>query len=197
MTTAKALRHELFVCVLCAFAVLLFFGSPDAHGQNTKEISHHAQFWGSLNTTARVTEQYGVVADFHIRRDDFIQDPSFYFVRFGPSFWVTDRFTVTFGYAHMWKAPAQDDWDTWTNENRVYEQFQYPSKFSSVSLLHRLRNEQRWQQQVRKTTSLPASGASPTVSGILPVSRFPFPKTRVSPRLCYRTKFLYSSVQGS
>jgi hypothetical protein len=130
------------IAALCALVPCL------AHGQTEKEINEQVQVWLSLNTTARLTDKVGLIGDVHVRRNNFLQDPSFYFLRFGAHFWVTEKFTVSFGYAHMWQAPAQDDWQTWTNENRIYEQVQYSTKFGSAGVLHRVRNEQRWRQTV-------------------------------------------------
>lgn len=134
--------ETLFAGVLVTLIPLLAFA------QSEKEINEQTQFWGSVNSTTRITDLFGVVADFHIRRNDFMADSSFYFIRFGSNFWLSDRFTITFGYAHMWKAPAHEGWHTWTNENRIYQQFQYSSKLGKVSILNRFRNEQRWQDEV-------------------------------------------------
>jgi hypothetical protein len=130
------------IAALCALVPCL------AHAQSEKEINTQYQAWLSLNTTTRVTDRVGVIGDFHVRRNDFLEDPSFYFVRFGANFWVTEKFTVAFGYAHMWVAPSREDWHTWTGENRIYEQAQYATKIGSASVLHRFRNEQRWQDEV-------------------------------------------------
>lgn len=78
-----------------------------------------------------------------------MQDPSFYFIRFGSHFWVTEKFTVTAGYAHMWKAPVAEDGRTWTNEDRIYEQLQFVSSIGQTKVVQRIRNEQRWQEQVK------------------------------------------------
>ena len=65
-----------------------------------------------------------------------------------PIYWLSEKLTATLGYAHMWKAPARRDWDTWPDEERIYQQVQQASKIGSVSMLNRLRNEQRWQEKV-------------------------------------------------
>lgn len=132
----------IIVVVLNTFFVRL------AYGQNSKEINDQSQFWWSINNTIRLTDRWGIVGDFHIRRNDFLQDPSFYFVRFGSHFWLTERFAITVGYAHMWKAPDRDDLNTWSDENRIYQQLQYVSKIKNVSVLNRFRNEQRWREEV-------------------------------------------------
>jgi len=127
---------------------VLSLGPAAAGGQSAKEINAQAQFWWSLNSTTRVTDRFGVIGDFHVRRTDFVSDPSFYFVRAGANFWITERLTAALGYAHMWNAPAHEDWETWSDENRIYQQVQYATRFGSTSVLHRLRNEQRWKEVV-------------------------------------------------
>ena len=118
-----------------------------ARGEPAKQVNQQAQVWLSLNTTARVSDHWGLVGDVHVRRNDFLEDPSFYLVRVGAHRWLAQSLAVTLGYAHMWVAP-EDDGHTWTNEDRIYEQVQYASTLGRVRLLHRLRNEQRWRQEV-------------------------------------------------
>ena len=48
----------------------------------------------------------------------------------------------------MWQAPANENLNTWTDENRIYQQLQYVSKIRNVSVLNRFRNEQRWRGEV-------------------------------------------------
>jgi hypothetical protein len=120
-----------------------------AHAQDSKEINEQVQVWASLNTTIRFTDKWGGIADVHVRRNDFLQDPSFYFVRFGADYWLTEKLTLVLGYAHMWKAPSCYGCETWSNENRIYQQLQYVARFGKATVLHRLRNEQRWQQEIQ------------------------------------------------
>jgi hypothetical protein len=119
-----------------------------AQAQAVKEVNQQYQFWGSLNSTSRLTDRLGAIADFHVRRNDFLADPSFYFLRFGAHGWITEKLTVSLGYAHMWKAPGREGWQTWSNENRIYEQVQYAARLGRAQVVQRLRNEQRWQQRV-------------------------------------------------
>jgi hypothetical protein len=138
-----------------------------AQGQSAKEINQQYQFWGSLNSTTRLTDRLGAIADFHVRRNDFLADPSFYFLRFGAHGWITEKLTASLGYAHMWKAPAHEGWQTWSNENRVYEQVQYAARLGRTQVLHRLRNEQRWQQQVANDVPTGESSFSDRVRYLL------------------------------
>jgi hypothetical protein len=119
-----------------------------ANGQSAKEITQQTQFWWSLNSTLRVTNRWGVIGDFHIRRNDFVREPSFYLLRFGAHYWVTEKLTLSLGYAHMWQAPSCEACETWSNENRVYQQVQYATTLGRARVLHRVRNEQRFKQTV-------------------------------------------------
>jgi hypothetical protein len=133
---------------VCPAVFLCCLAPGYARGQSSREINEQTQFWWSLNSTSRLTDRWGVVGDFHIRRNDFIRDPSFYLLRFGANYWLSEALTLTLGYAHNWVAPAHDDWNTWTDENRIYEQIQYVGRLGSMRVLQRCRNEQRWQEVV-------------------------------------------------
>lgn len=114
-----------------------------------KVVNHQAQFWTSVNSTARLSDRWGVVADFHVRRNNFIADPSFYFARAGAAYWTGPRAYAVAGYAHMWLAVPGAEAGTWAfaDENRLYQQFQWSTPMGKNNLLQRFRNEQRWVEQ--------------------------------------------------
>lgn len=119
-----------------------------AAGQTAKETNVQVQSWWSVNSTLRLTDRFGAIGDLHLRRNDFLADPSFFLVRAGAHYWLSDSVTATLGYAHNRVAPAREDWHTWTKEDRLYQQVQYASRLGKAGLLQRLRNEQRWQEEV-------------------------------------------------
>jgi hypothetical protein len=119
-----------------------------ARAQPAREVNEQYQFWGSLNSTTRLADRWGAIADVHVRRNDFMAEPSFDFLRFGAHYWVSENLTLSLGYAHLWQAPTCDGCETWTNENRVYQQLQYVTRLGRATLLHRVRNEQRWKETV-------------------------------------------------
>jgi len=130
--------------------LLAFFSIPSIIlAQITqKEINKQQQAWVSINSTVRLTNKWGFVADIHERRNNFFKDASFHFVRVGANYWLKDNITITAGYAHLWLAPTTNGWQTFANEHRVYEQAQMVLKFSTTSMLQRLRVDQRWQQKI-------------------------------------------------
>ena len=128
--------------------VLLFPLLTLGQVHSEKEISQQIQTWVSLNTVTKFNEHWGVIADFHIRENDFFESNNFYFLRGGLGYIPTSKSMFVLGYAHMWLAPKKESWDTYANEERIYQQAQITSKIGTVSVLQRLRNEQRWQQKM-------------------------------------------------
>jgi len=116
--------------------------------QEGKTINEQSQSWLSINSTVRLTRHWGFIADLHERRTNFLSDINFNFVRAGINYWVTDNLTLTTGYGHMWVAPSTAGWKTFANEDRIYQQCQLISKLSGITMLQRIRNEQRWQQKI-------------------------------------------------
>lgn len=128
---------------------LLFFLSPIILFSQTvkeKEIKTQSQTWVSLNSVNKFCAHWGVVSDVHLRTNDFFQDNNFFILRGGIAYFPNAKFSFIAGYAHMWLAPKLSEWNTFSDENRIYQQVQMNTKFGNVSLIHRLRNEQRWQE---------------------------------------------------
>jgi len=113
-----------------------------------KDVNEQVQTWVSLNTVTKFSDHWGVVADAHIRENGFFESNNFYFLRGGVSYFPNSSVSVTGGYAHMWLAPTKEGWSTYADENRIYEQVQLTTKIGKVSVLQRLRNEQRWQEKI-------------------------------------------------
>ena len=117
-----------------------------------KEINHQTQTWVSLNNNLKLNENWSLLADFHVRRNDFINLDNFYFVRSGLAYSPNSKVLFATGYAHMWLAPSKPEWSVFSNENRIYQQAQYVSKMGEISFLQRIRNEQRWQEVIVNDT---------------------------------------------
>jgi len=127
-------------------SILLFSLSVSA--QQAKSVQKQNQFWWSINTTAQVSDKWSIIADAHIRRSNFLANNSFYFLRFGALYNVTKNFSIAAGAGHMWLANKIAATELFTNENRVYQQFQVSGNIGKVSTLNRLRTEERWVQKI-------------------------------------------------
>lgn len=113
-----------------------------------KQINTQSQSWLSVNSTQRISNKWGIVADLHYRANHLFTDPNFYFARIGANYWLKDNITITLGYAHLWLAPTKTGNHTYANENRLYQQVQMTSKIGKINVTQRLRNEQRWQEKI-------------------------------------------------
>ncbi len=114
----------------------------------TKTINTQYQSWFSVNSVLKISPQWGILADLHTRRNHFMEENSFNFARTGVQYSFDKNLSVAAGYAHLWAYPTTKDWHTIAHENRIYQQLQYSSKWKSINIIQRLRNEQRWQQKM-------------------------------------------------
>jgi hypothetical protein len=135
---------------LIGMIIILFFPNIFTFGQTTnneKQISYYNQSWFSINTTMRFTDIWGLMADFHVRKEFFFDEDYFYLVRFGAVNWINGKYPVAYGIAHLWLAPEPGN-KTWSNENRIYQQWSAIHKEGIVQILHRIRTEQRWRDVI-------------------------------------------------
>lgn len=121
--------------------------SINGHAQN-KTVNNDSQSWTSLNSTIRFSKHWGMVADAHLRRTNFLADPNFYFLRAGVQYWVNDHFSLTAGIGRMWLAPTTTNWEHFAIENRIYQQALLTNKLGTIGMLQRIRNEQRWIEKI-------------------------------------------------
>jgi hypothetical protein len=119
----------------------------------TKNVEQSVQAWISLNSVFQLTNHWSGLADLHIRRSDFVRNPSFNFIRFGARYGFNNNLKVSAGYAHLWLA-KDENWTLFLNENRIYQEFILADTFPSFSGLFRIRTEQRFFNNVEDGTSL-------------------------------------------
>ncbi|MBL7745452.1 MAG: DUF2490 domain-containing protein [Chitinophagaceae bacterium] len=142
---------NLIPAALLRVVIVVFFTgsfSLSSQAQAARQVNHQFQSWLSVNTTAHINDHWSILADAHIRRNHFMADNGFEFVRTGIQYNVDKNLSFAAGYGHMWVHPTTAGWKTVSNENRIYQQAILLSKFHGISIMQRLRNEQRWQQKI-------------------------------------------------
>lgn len=137
----RAINYTYFKVTLVALFFYCF--STAAQTPTEKQITRYNQCWTSINSTTRFSDHWGLMADFHVRTDDFYNHIYFYFFRIGAVNWINGKYPVAYGYAHLWLAPKTGD-KTWSNENRTYQQWSSSHNEGVVKVLHRIRTEERW-----------------------------------------------------
>ena len=136
--------------MISCLAIGSFFYTADLLAQTPqKEVNHQVQTWFSINSTWHLSNRWGMMADMHVRRNHGIADPSFSIIRVGADYWIHDKMIAAAGYGHMWLAPTQKNWTTTVHEHRLHQQIAFFSNSGTTSILNRIRNEQRWMQQVK------------------------------------------------
>lgn len=95
----------------------------------------------------RFNANWGMLADAHMRRENFMADPYFYLLRIGAAFWIKQKIPVAGGYAHLWQAP-KNGWNTWQNENRIFQQWSVSGREGKTGFMQRIRTEQRWKEEI-------------------------------------------------
>jgi hypothetical protein len=138
-----SLKTNLFKILVILFPIAIL---GQVHKE--KEVNQQSQYWYSINTVTKFSDHWAIIADAHIRNNEFISDNNFYLLRGGIGYIPNTKFSFVGGYAHMWLAPSNPDWSTYANENRIYQQFQMNTKSGNVSIVQRIRNEQRWQEKM-------------------------------------------------
>lgn len=160
-------------------------------GQATAEktIKQQNQTWVSINSVTKFSERWGVAADAHIRTNDFFGENNFYLLRAGIVYFPKPTLALSAGYAHMWLAPTKENWTTYSDENRIYQQAQLVSKLGKVSVLQRLRNEQRWQEKIVNNAS---TGETRFTNRIRYLASFTIPvfKKKTAPQLVISDEIL-------
>jgi hypothetical protein len=134
---------NVFNICLILFLLPLYSNAQDT--PTDKDVTDQLQFWTSINTTFRFTDRWGLMGDFHIRRNNFILDPSFYFMRAGGVYWLDNKFSLAGGGALLWLATETEQaGNQFALEKRIYQQILWRNEIRKIVFLQRIRNEQRW-----------------------------------------------------
>jgi len=119
----------------------------------TKNVEQQWQIWISLNSVLQLTKHWSGLADFHMRRSNYVKDPSFNFIRFGARYGFNNNLKLSAGYGHLWLA-KDENWTLYLNENRIYQEFILADTYPTFSGLFRIRTEQRFFNNVEDGVSL-------------------------------------------
>lgn len=128
--------------------VLFFFLSQNSTAQRAREVQAQNHFWTSVNTQARMSNKWSVVADLHIRRTNYLKNNNFYYTRIGAAYHINKNLNVSLAGGHMWLANKTATTELFVNENRLVQQVQLNQPVGKIQLLQRLRIEERWIQNV-------------------------------------------------
>ncbi|MCE2613942.1 DUF2490 domain-containing protein [Flavobacteriaceae bacterium D16] len=133
--------------VFLGFLIIIFIPAQAISQQGiASETFEQTQFWTSINSTARISKHWGMIADVHLRRENFISDPNFYFLRLGAAYWLNDQISFVGGGAALWLATETDSGRKYALERRIYQQALWRALIGKITFLQRVRIEQRWHE---------------------------------------------------
>src|SRR6187431_1713989 len=87
--------------------------------QNEKVINQQSQSWFALNNNITFNKHWGVLADFQLRRNEFLDTDSFYYLRGAAAYTTENKQTIALGYGHVWNAPSNPNCTTFSNEDFI------------------------------------------------------------------------------
>jgi hypothetical protein len=160
-----------------------------AQNPKQKEVNQQFQTWVSLNSVTKFSKNWAIAADVHLRANEFFQDTNFFLIRGGLSYIPNAKFAVTAGYAHLWLAPKNSSWTDFSDENRAYQQVQKNSKSGKITIIQRIRNEQRWQEIVLNNVATDKYKFSNRVRYLLGAT-IPIFKKKTAPLLVISDEFM-------
>lgn len=138
--------------IIVYLSALLFLFSTKAYAQETNpprmQINHNAHVWTGLLTTHRLSDKWGVTNDLVIRRDDFMAEHGFYFLRLGGGYWFNDNISLTGAYGNLWLYRPQLRDKNFTHEIRFDQQLVVASSLWKFNVVQRFRVDSRWRQIV-------------------------------------------------
>ena len=111
--------------------LICFFSCAAVSGQNVtpeKKIISETNTWFSINSNLRFSDRWGMVGDFHVRWEDFLAENYFYFLRTGAVYWISGKYPVIFGVAHLWLAPPEGK-NTWGKRTGYTSNGQEPRRW--------------------------------------------------------------------
>lgn len=138
--------------VLVFIIVITCCSSLKAQNASEKYVDYEWMFWTSINSTFRLSDRWGAMADFHVRRKNFIKDPNFYFFRLGGVYWLDDKFSAAGGAAGLWLATETEAGLKYALEKRTYQQILWRNEIKRITFLQRIRVEQRWHEVLNRST---------------------------------------------
>ncbi len=134
---------KVLVCFLGIIALV-----AQSSGQ-VKQKEHIEQTWTGYFNQTRISDCWGVWVEGQLRtKEDFIKDLSQGVARVGLTYYLNDAAKLTGGYAFVNHFPSAGHEDVPQPEHRIWQQFQWHTKYSKVRTMQWFRLEERYRRKV-------------------------------------------------
>lgn len=114
-----------------------------------KTVREEQQLWLAVSSQTRLSEKWGIWADFHYRmRDHFIENPTLLVGRMGATYYLNEAVRLTAGYAYFHHLPADGHKNIAQPEHRPWQQIQWFTRWPKLQLAQWLRLEERFRHKI-------------------------------------------------
>ncbi len=130
--------------VLLSFGILYSILLP---GQPVKTVHQQEQVWVGYLSQTRFSTHWGLWADVHLRRTDFLSRPGQTLLRVGLTYYLADNVRLTAGhaYAASYLSPS----GIVRPEHRPWQQVWWSSRSGPLHLTQWIRAEQRFNHRIK------------------------------------------------
>jgi hypothetical protein len=120
-----------------------------------KSIVREEQMWFGVFNQTRLSKRWGTWSDIHFRlKNGFIQDPSQFLIRLGPTFYFSDNVRFTFAYNLVNHFPDENHPEFSVVEHRPFQQLQWYSRFPKTRLMQWIRLDERFRPKLTQSGKL-------------------------------------------
>jgi hypothetical protein len=129
------------------FTTFFLFLKLSAFSQVTKTVVQHQQAWLGYFNQTRLSDRWGIWADLHHRRTDFLDRPSLNVYRAGLTYYLADNLRLTAGYAYInsFLSPS----GVIRPEHRPWQQIWWSGRSGRLNLVQWVRAEQRFNHRIQ------------------------------------------------
>jgi len=116
-----------------------------------RQVNRQTGIWHGLYTKYRLSERLFYYGEYHVRRNNYYQNMSKLYLRFGVTYLLDKYLEVTGGFVnpYSWASNPEDTerYDPVVPEYRFWEQLLFVQSVGRVKFYHQLRFEQRWKRK--------------------------------------------------
>lgn len=138
-----------FIISIC---LLMISCAADAQ---TKTTAEEEQLWLGYFNQTRLSKRWGIWTDVHFRtKENVFGGLSQFIVRPGLTYYLTDDAKFTAAYAFINHFPAENHKNISQPEHRLWQQFQWHTKYPKVKLMQWFRLEERFRRKIKNDNEL-------------------------------------------
>lgn len=127
-------------------AIITLTWAGEANAQ--KQTQRGEQFWSAYMTQTRLSDKWGVWADFHLRtREDVFTGLSTFIGRVGATYYFSDNLRFTAGYGFVNHYPSGTNTIS-QPEHRPWQQLQWFTAYPKLRLAQYIRLEERFRRKL-------------------------------------------------